>query len=1116
MGQAARTAEQTLLAAVRSSPGYAECLERIRRGAPSTRLSGLAGSAGAGVMASLLEDVPGQILLFVASTPAEAGQAQADLEQLLGPETTVLFPEREALPHEEGEPHLEIGGLRVEAVEALFAGRARAVVATLRAVQERAPLPSHLSEMHLDLAVGMERPLGDLMATLQDRGFERAAMVEEVGQFAVRGGILDVFSFGSPDPVRIEFWGDEIVSLRLFDILDQRSVREVPSVHLLPVDFKQREDGEDGMLDQRSLLELLPRDALLVSTARSQWEATLDRTWSRAREFAQDLAAHGETPHPPGDLLLPPAQALSLLEEFRLLELDDSSTQAPSLEAEPPPAIERDMDRLSAVLREGAAKGRNTLLLCDNEGQLDRLEEILGGPHAIPTGAVLSVGSLAGGFQLPGARPELLVLTDHEIFRRSRRLRRGRRFRGSVALESLSQLTPGDYVVHMDHGVGKFRGLERLEIGGESIESLSIEYASGEILRVPVYRLDLVERWVGETDQSIPPHVHKIGGKRWKQLRKKTEESIQRMATELLELYARRDLAEGFAFSPDTRWQKEMESSFLYEDTPDQRKASLDVKRDMEGPHPMDRLVCGDVGYGKTEVAIRAAFKAIQDGKQVAVLAPTTILVEQHRHTFDERLADYPVRIAALSRFRTPAEQATIISELAGGELDIVIGTHRLLSPDVEFRDLGLLVIDEEQRFGVRHKERLKELRESIDVLTLTATPIPRTLQLAMSGLRNLSLIRTPPRDRMPIVTFVLPWSDRILGDALARELDRGGQVYVLHNRVETIHTVARRIQELAPEARITVAHGQMSARELDEHMHRFVEGEADILVCTSIIENGLDVPNANTLIVDRADHFGLAQLYQIRGRVGRSDRRAYCYLVVPDQPSEEAEKRLRVLEHYTELGSGYSVALRDLELRGAGNLLGADQSGFAHAVGIDTYMRLLERTVTRLRDGEAEVAADDARPDVSLSGSALLPDEFVPDESQKLHLYRRLSRMSDAREVDGLREEIRDRFGPLPPEAERLLDGEEIRILGSRLGIERIFVRGREARLTFRPGKAPRLNALERPFSDRQISVQLRRMEPLSLILRQEGAEPLTPMLIQALDRLVASANEPGAARGS
>jgi transcription-repair coupling factor (superfamily II helicase) len=610
-----------------------------------------------------------------------------------------------------------------------------------------------------------------------------------------------------------------------------------------------------------------------------------------------------------------------------------------------------------------------------------------------------------------------------------------------------------------------------------------------------------VERWVGESDDAKPPHVHRIGGKRWKTLRRKTERVIEEMTTELLELYARRQAAVGHAFSPDTRWQMEMESSFLYDDTPDQRQATLDVKRDMEAPRPMDRLVCGDVGYGKTEVAIRAAFKAAQDGKQVAVLAPTTILVEQHRHTFEERLADYPVVVGSLSRFRTPRQQKELLTGLADGSVDIVVGTHRLLSRDVVFKDLGLLVVDEEQRFGVKHKERLKKLRTTIDVLTLSATPIPRTLYFSLAGMRDLSLIRTPPRDRMPIFTNVLPWTDQLLSEALHRELDRGGQAFFLHNRIDTIYTIAEEIQALVPEGRIGVAHGQMRGADLDEVMRAFVEGEVDVLVCSSIIENGLDVPNANTLIVDRADRFGLAQLYQIRGRVGRSDRRAYCYLLVPDDVTEEAERRLRVLEHYTELGSGYSVALRDLELRGAGNLLGADQSGFAQQIGLDAYMRLLRKTVERIEKGEEAIEWPD--PDVSLDGPAYLPDAYVSDSSQKLHLYRRLARAGSRTEVQALKLELADRFGPLPSEVERLLDMTVVRVLGRALGLERAIVREGSARLSFREGVVPKMSVLDGPLRQRQAFMDVRRVHPLSVELGREGLEPILETVMVALSAL-------------
>ncbi|MEX0907388.1 MAG: transcription-repair coupling factor, partial [Gemmatimonadota bacterium] len=839
------------------------------------------------------------------------------------------------------------------------------------------------------------------------------------------------------------------------------------------------------------------------------------RTWEEVLHLHDAERKRGGDPERPAQLFLDPATAVSRMEAFGRVILgaergdhavrpQSSAARVPVIrfdvrEAEP---IERDMDRLTALLRVGAARGEETYILCDNAGQLERLEELVGGRGRAPAGTHLALGAVQHGFVLEGAEPPVRVLTDHEIFRRERRLRRGRRFRGAASLESLAQLNPGDFVVHLDHGVGQFRGLQHIVVGGQEIEALAIEYANGEILRVPVYRLDLVERWVTGSDagDTPPPKVHKIGGRTWRNLRKKTEEAIQQMAAELLELYAVRQTARRPPYPPDSRWQKEMESSFLYDDTPDQRQATRDVKQDLQSPRPMDRLLCGDVGYGKTEIAIRAAFKAAQDGRQVAVLAPTTILAEQHLHTFRQRLAGYPIRIEAISRFRTPKEQDEILAGVAAGQVDIIVGTHRVIEPDVVFHNLGMLIVDEEQRFGVKQKERLKELRRNIDVLTLTATPIPRTLHFSLTGLRDLTLLRTPPRDRMPIITHVLPWVDEVIEDAIRRELDRGGQVFFVHNRVQSLGIIAQQIAQLVPDARVVTAHGQMPPHELDLVMREFLDGRAQVLLTTSIIENGLDVPSANTLIVDRADYFGLAQLYQIRGRVGRSHHRAYCYLLVPEGVSDDAEKRLRILEHYTELGSGYHIAMKDLELRGAGNLLGAEQSGFVSAIGLDTYTRLLEDTIRRMK-GDASTEREPA--DVTLEGAAYVPDEFVPDAAQKLHLYRRLSRLATAADVASLLDEIRDRYGPPPPEVQRLLMAHRLRLIGTALGVDRIVVQGDAARVTFAASASPRMTDLQKAFRAHQIEVEVRRPAPLSIVFRRAGAAPIEQMIAEGLAAL-------------
>jgi len=622
---------------------------------------------------------------------------------------------------------------------------------------------------------------------------------------------------------------------------------------------------------------------------------------------------------------------------------------------------------------------------------------------------------------------------------------------------------------------------------------------------VPLYRIDQVERFraVGDVSEDAPPpRLHQLGGSRWTRQRDRTRGAIQEMTVELLDLYARRKVASRPPHFADTAWQRQLESSFLFEDTPDQRKATDDVKKDMESTRPMDRLLVGDVGYGKTEIAVRAAFKAVQSGRQVAVLVPTTVLAEQHARVFGERFADFPMRVEVMSRFQGPKAQQGIIAALKEGKVDIVIGTHRLLSKDVGFAKLGLIIVDEEHRFGVKHKERLKQLKLETDVLTLTATPIPRTLHLALAGLRDMTLMQTPPRDRSPVLTFVEPWDDGLIDEGISRELDRGGQVFFVHNRIETIEAIADHVRRVVPRARVGVGHGQMHARQLEKVMEQFVSGEVDVLVSTLIVESGLDVPNANTMFVNRADHLGLAQLYQLRGRVGRSHRRAYCYLMVPDTVDEDAERRLKVLEHHTELGAGYRVALKDMELRGAGNLLGPEQSGFVQAVGFDLYLRMLDETVRRVMRGDNAPPPPPA--DVSLDQPAFLPDEYIPSQDAKLDVYRRLSTIVDSAAIEDVRLEIRDRFGPLPAAAEAFFHVAQLRVLGAALGIEGIMVRTDEARVTFRDDALPRMKPLAASFKDVQFQVDVRRVQPLSLKLTRLGGSPILEGLVRALRTIV------------
>ncbi len=1082
-----------LLAAFRALPGFADLAGALRTPRVRAGLLPLQGSAGAVLVAGLAEALPTRLQVVVAGAPGDAERWLADLAVLMPEERVALYPQREALG--EDEPHFEIAGERVETLEQLTRGALRVLVTTARATQERTLMPAALEAARLELTRAV--PFRDAVRRLEQLGYARVPQVGDVAQFAVRGGIVDVYGFGMAQPARADYWGEEMVALRSFDLSSQRSTGDLDRVTVLPASAQIALGG--GPRVRRSLLDLLPADALLVLERPLSFEAEADRAWDEAEHHAEVARRLGEEVPPRADLLVAPDAWRAGRAQFARLELG-AAAPTHRLPVTQPPDVARDLAKLRP------APGGAILVLCDNEGQLERLEELLvEGGRRFPEGLTLAIGALDGGFSLPG----LSVLTDHEIFRRARRIRRPRRYRTAPPAGLSGALKPGDIVVHLEHGVGIYRGIQTITVGVATMEVAVVEYEGGDKLQVPLYRIDQLERFRSvevETGEAPPPKLHKLGAGKWKRLRAQAEESVRRMAAELLDLYAHRQLATGFAFPADTKWQRELESSFLYEDTPDQRKATVDVKGDMERARPMDRLVVGDVGYGKTEIAVRAAFKAVQAGRQVAVLAPTTILVEQHGRTFGERLADYPVRIATLSRLHTPKEQRAILTGLADGTTDLVIGTHRLLSPDVVFRELGLVVVDEEHRFGVEHKERLKQLRLSVDVLTLTATPIPRTLQQSLAGLRDLTVIETPPRDRSPVVTLVEPWDDGLLEEAMAKELDRGGQVYVVHNRIETLETVAERIRKLAPRAVVGVAHGQMRPHDLDNVMRKFVAGEVAVLCSTMIVESGLDVPNANTMIVHHAQQFGLAQLYQLRGRVGRSHRRAYCYLVVPDDVDEAGEARLQTLAHHTELGAGYRIAIKDLELRGAGNLLGVEQTGFALSVGVDVYLRMLEDAVRALK-GEQGAAAWPP-PEIVLERAAFLPDGYVEDDAAKLDLYRRLARSVSAGEIDELRAEMADRFGRLPPEAEALVALTQLRVIGARLGLETVLARGNEARLTFRAGAVPRLARLTAAMDEVQFAADVRRAAPLVLRLERLGGMPLLAGLVRALSRAVSDPN--------
>ncbi|MDP9176365.1 MAG: DEAD/DEAH box helicase, partial [Gemmatimonadota bacterium] len=932
-----------LLEAVEALPEFTRSAEALPPLCPRLHLSGLEGSSDSVVTAALSRQGPGRFFVVVAESVAAAERWLADLESLDDELPVAFYPPREGFG--EAEPHAEVAGERVETLERLARGDVRILLTTARALLERTQLPRALAHTRLELRKGDTRRPEDLATHLVSIGFERSSMVDDVAQFSVRGGIFDIYGFGMAQPVRLEFWGDAIAELRHFDLVSQRSTRDADLALILPVDGQLTGPAEES--ERVSIVSLFPPDTILVIPEDSHVAPELHRTWEEAQHHIELARRRGEDAPDREELFAAPVEIVRALRALGLVALstgdgerrpdfiedqrsagrDPAATAAPDQEIEirsvnfpltPPEPILRDMKRL----REVVADGLSTIILCDNAGQAERLDELLSEGRR-PPNAALAIGVLHGGFVIPpwGDNQGLRVLTDHEIFRRERRIRRSRRYATGSAIESLTALTPGDYVVHLEHGVGIYRGIEKVFFRESTVEAAVIEYEGGDRLNVPLYRIDQIERYRSAADitrDAPPPRLHSLGGKRWAQQRDRTRAAIQEMTAELLDLYARRKVATRAPHLPDTPWQRQLESSFLFEDTADQRTATTDVKSDMERARPMDRLLVGDVGYGKTEIAVRAAFKAVQSGRQVAVLVPTTILAEQHARTFGDRLADFPVVVRTLSRFETSKQQQAVIEELADGRADIVIGTHRLLSPDVRFKNLGVIVVDEEHRFGVKHKERLKHLKLETDVLTLTATPIPRTLHISLAGLRDMTLMQTPPRDRSPVLTFVEPWDEALIEEGIARELDRGGQVFFVHNRIQSLASMTTFIKSLVPEARVVMGHGQMGERELEGVMVKFVDGQADVLVSTAIVESGLDIPASNTIIINRADRFGLAQLYQLRGRVGRSHHRAYAYLVVPNRKAmtADAEKRLEALASLEELGAGFTLATHDLEIR--------------------------------------------------------------------------------------------------------------------------------------------------------------------------------------------------------
>ena len=1060
---------KNLLKKVTGSEEYARIVSALRSG-EQISVGGLWGSFGNHLVALLAKEAKG-LSLLITPTLEEAQEAVEDMTLLL-PGKVALFPPWESLPRgrrdgrEEALPNVHIYRERLSVLHSLLAqlhptgqgrpgksqnGSARTPVTTKRSPQGRGwvrddpalrrphgredatvivtPInallqpvlsPDVLAENTMRLKVGSVTQMDRLIMWFLDRDFEAVDMVEYPGEFSRRGGILDVYLYSSQRPLRIEFFGDRIESMREFDIDSQRSQARLKETRLTAVPRRRVLSREEA--DSVNFLTYLPREAWIFLKEALQLEERANKFFARLQEprgywsFAAVLKQIREFPH--ANLSVIPSELTRKAVRFNVGPLPPfRQGQKPWLK------------ELGALLSEE----KRVIIFCNNEAEEMRLKELLKGTPGESRDASslrLEIGRLNQGYRYLDAGVALVA--HNEIFARYRERRELRSYRGARPIESFLDLKKRDFVVHIAHGIGRFLGLRQIERDGKRQEYLEIEYAGKVKVLVPVSQTREVQRYVGGPKR---PSLDKVGGKSWQRRKEKVKEAVRDLAVELISMAALRKTQTGIAYAEDDDWQREFEAEFPYEETEDQLKVMAEIKKDMQEPKPMDRLICGDVGYGKTELAVRAAFKAAASGRQTAVLVPTTILAEQHFRTFSERMADYPILIEVLSRFKTKGEQRKILERLAKGEIDIVIGTHRLLQRDVRFKDLGLVIIDEEQRFGVEDKETLKRLRRTVDVLTLTATPIPRTLHMSLLGIRDISVLETPPLDRLSIETQVSHFQPAVIREAILRELNRDGQVYFVHNRVYSIEEIKERLEEIVPEARLAVAHGQMYSEDLESRMLDFVNGKTDVLVSTTIIESGLDIPNVNTIFIHQADMFGLADLHQLRGRVGRYKHRAYAYLLLPEKRpvTPTAQKRLKAIQDFAELGAGFKIAMRDLEIRGAGNLLGSEQSGHIAAVGYELYTRLLEEAV-RLLKKEAPKAEENAHIEIGLE--AFLPEDYVPHQGQRLEVYRRLAKAEDVEEPGEVESELADRFGPLPKAPRNLIQLSQLAVSARNSGI--------------------------------------------------------------------------------
>lgn len=1021
---------------------------------------GLSASSPALVMSAVF-DVNGGQQLMIYPDKESAAYFYNDLENLFNERNLdynkkqiLFYPTSYRKPYEPEKADNTYILSRAEVLSRLSVSQRKTIIVTYpEALAEKVVTRNYLNKNTLKLKIGEKVSLDFVADVLSEYNFERVDFVVEPGQFSIRGGILDVFSFSNDHPYRIEFFGDEIESMRTFDPVSQRSVTSISRISLLP---NVQDRGED--VQRESFFDYLPSDVLIWLKEADNLEQRIDMEFAKAEKAFGKLKQ--ENIGEPAEAFVGGNELLNQLKLFKTIELGSRGVFAETVTAKAEISVQPSFNKnFNLLLHEMEVRGKEAytfFILSDSVKQIERMTAILediqaAKPERLRLGFIPFYHSLHEGFT--DHELKLCIFTDHQIFERYHKfhLREGFAGKEAITLKELYDLKPGDYVSHIDHGIGRFDGLEIIDNNGKKQEAVRLIYRNDDLLYVSIHSLHRIAKYTGK--DGAEPSLNKLGSNAWNKLKQKAKGRVKDIARNLIALYAKRKASEGYQFMPDSYLQNELEASFIYEDTPDQEKATRDVKADMESPSPMDRLVCGDVGFGKTEIAIRAAFKAVADSKQVAVLVPTTILALQHYKTFSDRLKGLPAKVEYLNRFRSAARQKEVLAELEKGKVDILIGTHRLISKDVVFKDLGLIVIDEEQKFGVAAKERLKELKANVDTLTLTATPIPRTLQFSMMGARDLSIINTPPPNRYPVQTEIRSFNEEVIRDAILFEIARGGQVFFVHNRVQNIMDVYDMLNKFVPGIRIGVAHGQMEGAKLEEVMIDFIEGSFDVLLATTIIESGLDIANANTIIINDAHHFGLSDLHQLRGRVGRSNKKAFCYLLAPPMAAltSDAQKRLRAIEDFSDLGSGFSIALRDLDIRGAGNLLGGEQSGFINEIGFEMFHKILDEAIQELKETEFQSVFKLERPAqfvrdcvIESDMEILIPVEYVDASAERISLYNELDNLQNEDQLKAFTEKLIDRFGPIPRQAGDLINTIRLRWIAKELGFEKIVLRNK------------------------------------------------------------------------